>query len=133
MFPKNLRSHHLAWLSAHPARSPQWLAEKLAEGFDVHHADGNHSNDDPDNLVLIECVDHMRLHNRGCLVDRLSEGRKASRNERHERAGRIAYEAMSRGDEWRAVEKAAGYQAATCIRLAKQHAAAQSLSWPPAA
>lgn len=132
MFPKNLRSHHLAWLSVHPCRSPQWLAEKLAEGFDVHHADGDHSNDDPDNLVLIECVDHMRLHNRGALMDRLEQGRKIRLAERHERAGKAAYDAMAKREPWTAVEKAAGYQAATCVRLAKRHAAARSLAWPPA-
>jgi hypothetical protein len=28
----------------------------------VHHIDGNHSNDEPANLVLIEGTDHLRLH-----------------------------------------------------------------------
>ena len=34
----------------------------IAAGFEVHHADGNHHNDDPKNLVLIEGVDHHKLH-----------------------------------------------------------------------
>lgn len=34
----------------------------LKEGFDVHHIDGDHSNDHPGNLALIEAVDHLRLH-----------------------------------------------------------------------
>jgi HNH endonuclease len=34
----------------------------LIEGFQVHHMDGDHSNDSPDNLVLIEAADHMMLH-----------------------------------------------------------------------
>lgn len=55
-------THHLAWLSVHPERSAQWLKRMLEEGFQVHHIDGDHSNDHPANLALIENVDHMRLH-----------------------------------------------------------------------
>jgi hypothetical protein len=34
------------------------------QGFDIHHVDGDHDNNDPDNLVLIERYDHLRLHGR---------------------------------------------------------------------
>ena len=57
-----LKPHHLAWLSAHPERTADWLAAKLAEGFDVHHMDGDRANNEPDNLVLLDHIDHMRLH-----------------------------------------------------------------------
>lgn len=57
-----LGPHHHAWLAAHPNRSDRWLAWVLRMGFDVHHIDGDHSNDAPDNLVLVEAQDHMRLH-----------------------------------------------------------------------
>lgn len=57
-----LADHHVAWLSAHPDRSAGWLKEMLREGFDVHHVDGDDSNNDPRNLILIEAVDHIRLH-----------------------------------------------------------------------
>lgn len=57
-----MESYHVAWLSAHPDRAEGWLRDRLAEGFDVHHLDGNHANDDPSNLVLIEHLDHMRIH-----------------------------------------------------------------------
>jgi hypothetical protein len=60
--PKNLESYHIAWLSAHPERSEEWLRAKIEEGFHVHHKDGDHSNDDPLNLILMDGVDHMRLH-----------------------------------------------------------------------
>lgn len=58
-----MESHHIAWLSAHPERSATWLADRIADGFHVHHMDGNHENNDPQNLVLIESGDHMMLHN----------------------------------------------------------------------
>lgn len=58
-----LDEHHLAWLSVHKGRTEEWLARCLADGFDVHHMDGNHENNDPGNLVLIEAADHMYLHN----------------------------------------------------------------------
>ena len=34
----------------------------LYVGFDVPHMDGNHTNNNPSNLVLIEHGDHMMLH-----------------------------------------------------------------------
>jgi hypothetical protein len=59
----SLQSYHLAWLQAHPERSAEWLANKLQEGFHIHHVDFDHSNDAPDNLVLVFGVDHLaNLH-----------------------------------------------------------------------
>lgn len=57
-----LESYHYAWLSNHPDRTEEWLKERLADGFDVHHLDRRHNNDTPSNLVLMEAHDHMRLH-----------------------------------------------------------------------
>lgn len=63
-----LQSYHLAWLSSHPERDILWLRAKLQEGFHVHHLDGDHYNDDPPNLLLIDGVDHLRLH--GLKIDK---------------------------------------------------------------
>lgn len=57
-----MNKHQKAWLKANPHRSAAWLEERLADGFDIHHVDGNHDNDDPLNLLLVEVMDHMRLH-----------------------------------------------------------------------
>jgi len=57
-----MNRHQRAWLKANPHRAASWLREKLADGFDIHHLDGNHDNNDPLNLLLVEVVDHMRLH-----------------------------------------------------------------------
>lgn len=56
-----LQSYHRVWLSCHPGRTEQWLRERLADGFHVHHADGDHGNDAPSNLILIEGLDHMLI------------------------------------------------------------------------
>jgi hypothetical protein len=53
-----LASSHKVWLASHPDRNEGWLRDRIAEGFDVHHLDGDHSNDDPSNLALIEATDH---------------------------------------------------------------------------
>lgn len=58
-----LQSYHYAWLSDHPNRSEEWLKRMMAEGFHIHHIDGDHANDDPMNLVLIDGADHFLLHN----------------------------------------------------------------------
>lgn len=54
--------HHLAWLEANPHRSAEWLKDRLRDGFHVHHIDCDHGNNDPENLLLLDGVDHMRLH-----------------------------------------------------------------------
>lgn len=72
-----LKSYHYAWLSEHDNRSEEWLKRQLAEGFDVHHVDGDHSNDDPANLVLIEHTDHMMLHNGKRNLGRVKARRKS--------------------------------------------------------
>ncbi len=67
----SMQSYHRAWLSAHPERTEDWLKERMRDGFDIHHLDGNHANDDPINLVLIECGDHLMLHNGSKRVSRV--------------------------------------------------------------
>lgn len=54
--------YHEVWLSAHPGRTKDWLLEKLKDGFDIHHLDGNHDNNAAENLILVEGSDHFRLH-----------------------------------------------------------------------
>lgn len=59
---KDLKPYHLAWLSAHPNRTEEWLRQMLAQGFQVHHMDGDGDNHCPTNLVLIAGPDHFGLH-----------------------------------------------------------------------
>lgn len=57
-----LQQYHHAWLEAHPERTKEWLRKQIAEGFQVHHLDGNRSNNAPSNLALMDGVDHVRIH-----------------------------------------------------------------------
>lgn len=59
---QHIQAHHRAWLSAHSWIAWEWLDAKLEEGFEVHHVDGDHSNNDPQNLVLVYNSDHKLLH-----------------------------------------------------------------------
>lgn len=59
-----LQEYHWVWLRLHPNRSVEWLQERMKDGFDIHHIDGDHLNNDGRNLILVECLDHMRLHGR---------------------------------------------------------------------
>lgn len=58
-----LETYHYAWLAAHPERTEEWLVGIIGQGFHIHHMDGNHDNDEPRNLILIESGDHMLIHN----------------------------------------------------------------------
>jgi hypothetical protein len=62
--PSRLSPPQIAWLTKHQERSEEWLRARLADGFEIHHLDGNHANDEPGNLLLIESVDHKSLHGR---------------------------------------------------------------------
>jgi hypothetical protein len=55
---------HQIWLQNHPTRDVVWLKERFADGFHIHHIDGDAENNDIDNLVLIDGADHMRIHQR---------------------------------------------------------------------
>lgn len=58
-----MQIYHHVWLSVHPRRTQEWLKRMLADGFHIHHMDGDHNNNEPRNLVLIEAGDHMMIHN----------------------------------------------------------------------
>lgn len=71
-----LLEHHRVWLEVHAYRDEKWLRERFKDGFDVHHVDGNHDNNSPDNLVLIEHSDHMWLHFMGRKLYRVRSGQR---------------------------------------------------------
>lgn len=58
----NPKDHHAIWLAAHPYVDAEWLRAKIQEGFHIHHVDGDHCNDAPENMLLIFGPDHTRLH-----------------------------------------------------------------------
>lgn len=49
-----MKRAHKIWLLHHPNRDMGWLKDRFADGFEVHHIDGDIENNDIDNLVLIE-------------------------------------------------------------------------------
>lgn len=93
-----MRDYHHIWLASHRNRTEQWLRERLEDGFDIHHADGDHSNNDPDNLVLIEATDHMRLHGSGLM--RLLGDAKTERKQQRLDLGGVAYDMKDRATSW---------------------------------
>ena len=121
--------HHRAWLEAHPERSEAWLRAKISEGFHVHHLDGNHGNNDPLNLALMDGADHMRLHNRPGFLPRSLVNKREAKAAALAAKAPVAYAAIAAG----------GYRKATAItglpgyrlyELARQHATDHGLAWP---
>lgn len=118
-----LQSYHLAWLAFHIDRTEGWLRDRLADGFDVHHLDGDHANDEPLNLVLIEHADHMRLHGMtgGHRLRRVAQ--KGPRQSTLD-AGKVAYDRRANGETWRRIGRMG-------MSSAKSFAKSSGLAWPP--
>lgn len=111
-----MEAHHHAWLTAHPNRTEDWLRERLRDGFDIHHLDGDHGNNDPLNLVLIDAADHMMLHNgKSRMVRRPDLASMDRKNEKMLRdVGAVAVdERESFGTSWREIGKLTGVTAGT--------------------
>lgn len=124
--------HHASWLVAHPDRDAAWLVAVLADGFDIHHLDGNHANDDPANLVLIESEDHARLHGSDGLrrrprkelqrvgIDKArAEGKYKGRAADNERNAGIAG-MLKMGVSWTSIQETACCGRATIAKVARQ-------------
>lgn len=96
-----MKKAHEVWLEAHPERTAIWLQERLDDGFDVHHLDGDRENNDPGNLVLIECRDHQMLHHerRFMLGVRGKQQPKKTDLER----GRLAHDWREQDKSWREI------------------------------
>lgn len=109
--------YHHAWLKAHPDRSLEWLEERLKDGFDVHHLDNDHQNNEPLNLALIEHVDHVRLFH-GFPGNRVRASEISRRRGIERRAAR-------------AVEAAAAKERAKAAVVAQQQEATKLLKHVP--
>lgn len=137
----NLLPHHQAWLDSRPDRTVFWLKARLKEGFHIHHIDGDHGNNNPDNLVLIEGVDHMKFHRGWGIVSALRPGMMRSPHLRrlttnrvvHQLRSALAYDLRRRGHTWRAIEEHICSEAcygASASGMAKRHAKASGRAWP---
>lgn len=89
--PYQLSDHQVAWLKFHPDRTAAWLVERGRDGFHIHHIDGNHSNNAPENLALIEGQDHLRLHGQTTDFQPLYLALKNKREERAMKGGKQIY------------------------------------------
>lgn len=128
-----MKDYHEIWLSAHPERTREWLEDKLRDGFDIHHGDGNHTNNDATNLFLIECRDHMQIHG-GSISRIFSSGEKARREAERMETGRLAYELKTPLLSWMEIGMAlrpdSQQPQALARGLAKQYARMNNLPFP---
>lgn len=56
-----MEEYHYNWIEKHN-KTEDWLRNASANGFDIHHIDGDYTNSNPENLILIYCGDHAQLH-----------------------------------------------------------------------
>ncbi len=114
-----LQSYHFAWLGAHQDRTQEWLEERLKDGFHIHHLDGNHDNDDPGNLVLIEGGDHFRLHG--------GRIKFVPKKKRPAWIGEKAYDLRMSGLGWKSIREQV--KCGSAYSAAKRYAEDNGLPW----
>ena len=123
---------HTIWLESHPDYDEEWLKTALHAGFDIHHIDGNHDNNDPENLLLIEKSDHKRLHG----INPRFDTKRDSWESRITRVnlGEVAYNRRRLGETWKGIgdsfyhDKKAPEQYA--LNVAKVYAEYHKRPWP---
>ena len=120
-----MEQHRKVWMESN-CKDEEWMYQASQNGFDVHHLDGDHSNNDPENLVMIFASDHMRLHNAEHFIplsrckknwNEESEGEKLTR-------GEFAYKERLKGLGWKEIE------CKNPILLAKNYAIKKGMEWP---
>ena len=117
-----------AWLSDHPTRSEAWLDRIIAEGFDLHHIDGDYTNNNPYNLLLVETDDHRAvLHNIKISVAVNVENRLQCRRTRLTK-GEKAYQLRQLGLGW--ADADAFLRITSSNMYARQFALINKLPWP---
>jgi len=123
-----LRDYHYAWLSVHPDWDEDSLQIALSMGFDIHHEDGNHSNNDPSNLLLVEHQDHMRLHGRQPLHKKLENGKLQQKIEK----GHSCYVLREQRLPWHEVaQRVYGVRMSQkAMNAAKKYAEYHNQPWP---
>lgn len=137
----NLLPHHQAWLDSRPDRTVVWLRDRLREGFHIHHIDGNHGNNDPRNLALVEGADHMKFHGHYGLCETMISRRAARSRRRSERANEIvietrraalAYRLRQQGYAWSDITNHLWSRGcdSRAMGVAKSYAAKMRMPWP---
>ena len=106
--------------------SREFLDNALKCGFDVHHIDGDHSNNDPDNLVLIFAGDHMLLHGMKTYSGRTGGKWKTAEQLHREKMqmGEEVYGLRLSGSYWDEIEIPSG------MAKAKYYAENAGKPWP---
>lgn len=129
-----MQDAHKIWLDHHPEYDEFWLSQATQAGFDIHHIDSNHDNNDIDNLLLIEKADHARLHGK---IQPSHNGRDCWANAKNKlRLGESAYMLRtSSAMTWDAIALELGYidnpcRAAYATNVARYYAKFNSKQWP---
>ena len=121
-----MNDHQKAYLSK-GGMTEEFLQQAMTAGFDIHHVDGDHDNNDPDNLVLIWSGDHMAvLHGLKKFAGR-GNGVWMTYKELAElklTKGERAYKLRLNGDPWEGMEIPNG------MLCAKHYAKVNDLEWP---
>lgn len=138
----DLQEHHWVWLESRPDRDREWLKLRLLDGFQVHHIDGDHANNTPHNLALVEGADHMKFHGHFGFTEAIVARRVQKRLRRiaavnrrilDERRSELSYRLRLDGFRWDQITEhlwPTSRPHYTAMAAAKKLAERQRLRWP---
>ncbi len=123
-------TYHKIWMEKHGV-SAEWMEQALRNGFDIHHVDGDHTNNEPGNLVMIYHGDHFQFHGGSPGLRNLVniKGKWVDKEEWEAQSlsdGRKAYEIRASGKPWLDVKA----QIPSAWHKAKKFAQHSGKEWP---
>jgi hypothetical protein len=132
-----MKEYHRVWLEHNPHRTEDWLKDKLRDGFTIHHIDGNHDNNSPNNLVLVTWADHTMIHNgkkRMIQTGRRIGPRKPTParppSEKALAIGESAYKSRAMGHQWCNCGVWDGMTDRQALAYAQTYAIHNAMIWP---
>lgn len=126
-----MEESHIVWLKHHGVE-PEFLMQAVLNGFEIHHLDGDHDNNDPLNLVLIYDKDHYQLHGiyHDTKLNRTWQDVLAEQKAKITK-GQIAYNLRTSGAKWAEVATQVSASIPNTMTMARRYAKLNSLAWPP--
>lgn len=126
-----MKEYQLNWLKE-SGKSIEWLRSAFENGFDIHHLDGNHNNNNPNNLVLIYTRDHMMIHTGVKTLQRMTPCEWVDNKEYYEKKtdlGKKGYNLRKEKLKWGEIAERLNSDISSVYNATRMYAEYRDLPW----